>query len=110
MADCDRYVLDEDGNPRPEPDLLAWGRWFQTADRRIEHDVLGDVRISTVFLGLDHSWPRARRPVLFETMVFGGVHDQSCWRYSTRGAAISGHDQAVALVRDSLPKEAPRDG
>lgn len=54
----------------PEPDLLSWGKWFQTADRHIAQTVVGNYEVSTVFLGLDHGWGRNGPPVLFETMVF----------------------------------------
>ena len=54
-----QYVLDAGGEPVPEPDLLRWGAWFETADRHVADTTLTDadgnaVRVSTVFLGLDH--------------------------------------------------------
>lgn len=53
--------------------------------------------LSTVFLGLDHGiCPSA--PVVFETMIFNGKHDQEQWRYTTYAAAKHGHREAVALV------------
>lgn len=33
-----QYILDADGNPVPEPDLLTWGLWMETADRIVRHD------------------------------------------------------------------------
>jgi hypothetical protein len=50
------YRLDVDGNPVEEPDTLAWGRWFGTADRSLAYDRVGAVEVSTVFLGLDHNY------------------------------------------------------
>jgi hypothetical protein len=93
------YVLDEDGRPLQVEDALVWGQWFQTADRTVANDHVGEARISTVFLGLDHNhdWP-AGAPILWETMIFGGPHDGYCERYSSRIAAIAGHAQAMALV------------
>ena len=38
------------------------------------------------------------RPILYETMVFGGVLDQECERYYTRAEAIKGHAAMVARV------------
>lgn len=64
-------------------------------------DELGDVRVSTVFLGLDHGWGRGA-PEIFETMIFGGKHSESCWRYSTREEAIAGHRVALELARAAL--------
>jgi len=35
-----RYILDADGNPVPEPDLLAWGAWLErhSRDRVVQQD------------------------------------------------------------------------
>ena len=54
--------------------------------------------LSTVFLGIDHSWDNGP-PVLFETMVFGGNHDQYQERCSTWKQAEDMHERACALVR-----------
>ena len=60
----DRYILDENNNSIPEPDLLKWGKWLQTAERHVAlteipgDDGRPDVSVSTVFLGLDHSFAR----------------------------------------------------
>ena len=77
--------------------IVEWGRWFETADRVVKKDTVGDVEVSTVFLGMDHSFG-GRKPLLFETMIFGGGYDQSQWRYSTWGEAVAGHREAVLLV------------
>lgn len=96
----DKYILNADGSVRPEPDLLTWGRWLQTAERHIAHDHLpNDVRVSTVFLGLDHGFGSDGPPILFETMIFGGPHDQFMDRYATRDEAIAGHAKALALAK-----------
>ncbi|WP_166903861.1 hypothetical protein [Mycobacterium sp. DL440] len=34
-----------------------------------------EVVVSTVWLGLNHSFTDDGPPIIFETMVFGGVHD-----------------------------------
>lgn len=66
------YVLDDDGVPRREPDTLAWAHWYAGADRCIGSERIGDLFVSTVFLGVDQTFGRGARPVLFETMVFYG--------------------------------------
>ena len=69
----DYYILDDQGNPVREPDLLKWGRWFeQTKKRIVKQEQIGDVWISTVFLGLDHSFHPDGPPILWETMTFRG--------------------------------------
>jgi len=83
----------------PIDDVLEWGRWFQKHDRKVKVDEVGDVKISTVFLGLDHQFNPGGLPLLFETMVFGGEHDQFQNRYTTWEEAERGHDEAVAMVK-----------
>ena len=96
------YILDNNGNPVKVSDPLEWAMWFQTADRTIAFDELPDgVRVSTVFLGLDHQLGNGP-PLLFETMVFGGELDEEQERYSTRDGAITGHAAMLARVRDTL--------
>ncbi len=65
----ERYIL-EGHNPVPEPDLLKWAEWFEDVNRLIDVTyVTNNLRVSTVFLGLDHNL-MGGPPLLFETMVF----------------------------------------
>lgn len=75
-----KYIL-VDRIPVAEPHLLKWGQWMQSADRRVAETMVEGVRVSTVFLGLDHGWGGKGPPVIFETMIFGGEHNQD---YQTR--------------------------
>lgn len=88
---------DRAGNP---VDLVSWSRTFGDVDsRRVDRTTVGeDVSVSTVHLGLDHNWGDGP-PLIFETMVFGGEHDQWCDRYSTEEQAQQGHDAVVAWLR-----------
>lgn len=96
------YVLDFFNDPQVEPDVLVWGRWMEFANRSIANtQVSKDIRVSTVFLGLDHSFVPDAVPVLFETMVFGGPLDQEMERYTTREAALVGHKDMVKRVEDA---------
>lgn len=73
---CDRVAV-------PCDDLEQWSRKFEDAKkRRVAWDERGDVHVSTVFIGLDHSFGEGP-PLLFETMVFGGEHDGDQDRCST---------------------------
>lgn len=106
----DKYILESDGTIRPEPDLLTWARWFEKADRRIAQDFLPNgVRVSTVFLGLNHSF-RSGPPLLFETMIFGGEHDQFQERYRTRDEALAGHALALELAKSETSKPVAGEG
>lgn len=95
----DKYILDDDGNPVPEPDLITWAKWFEKAGpgRQLAKDEINGARVSTVFLGLDHSFGHGP-PMLWETMIFGGKHDEYQARYTTRDEALAGHHHAVKLA------------
>lgn len=112
-----KYILDENGNPIEEIDLLKWGRWFETADRHIDKTMIGiemwkfwlgkllkikrwePCWVSTVFLGLNHNFYCTGPPLLFETMIFGGEHDQYQERYTTKKEAIEGHKRALKIIK-----------
>lgn len=92
------WILDKDRNPVKVRDVLEWARFFETSDRIVKQETVGDARVSTVFLGIDHNWGDGP-PVLFETMIFGGEHDQYQERASTWKQAEVEHEKACALVR-----------
>lgn len=96
----DKYILDGK-RAVPCDDLMEWGRAFEAADRRVCHDQIGDIRISTVFLGVDHKWGDGP-PLLFETMIFGGTHDQYQKRCSTWEQAEAMHAEALKLVKQEM--------
>ena len=93
-----KYILDEDGNPVEEPNLEKWSKWMQDTSRRVAMtDLASGKVVSTVFLGLDHSFTEEGPPMLFETMVFKAKDDYSdeyCERYSTKDEALAGHELA----------------
>jgi len=72
------YVLDAEGNPVPERDILAWAKWLEQSDRYVAFTKFAWGTVSTVFLGLDplhlgyeiESFAEYK-PMLWETMVFG---------------------------------------
>lgn len=62
--------------------------------------------VSTVWLGLDHSFAPTDAPLIFETMVFedgGGGMDLDCNRYATESEAITGHQLMVKAIMDRIP-------
>ena len=69
-------------------------------DRAVAKDKIGDIEISTVFLGLDHQYGEGK-PLLFETMVFGGELDQEQERYSTWEEAEEGHKIMIEKVKQA---------
>lgn len=100
------YILDGH-TPVPCDDLLVWAHWYEHADRHVAWTEFEDgTFVSTVFLGLDHSFSNGvGPPILFETMI--GKHDRETsantwedhqWRYATWQEAEAGHKAAVKLV------------
>jgi hypothetical protein len=94
--------------PVPCLDLLNWAAWMERnhRNRHVGDDVLSgsvddqriEIRVSTVFLGLDHRFGDGT-PLLFETMVFGGPNAGDTRRYETWDEAETGHAEFLARER-----------
>lgn len=87
----ENYILDGK-TPVNESDLLTWAKWFETADRRVALSESETHRVSTVFLGMDHSFG-GPVPILFETMVFpkNSSAEDDCARCETWEQAEAQH-------------------
>lgn len=93
----DKYIL-KDKTPVKCDNLIEWAVWYEKADKHVgKTDLPGGIQISTVFLGLDHAFC-GKEPLLFETMIFGGEHNEYQERYSTWEQAEAGHKRAVEMV------------
>jgi hypothetical protein len=111
-----KYVLNSAREPVLEPDIMRWGAWWENEDNvRVASDHVGDVFVSTVFLGLDHNYSDNGPPVLFETMTFAKGEnpedtrvDEWCRRYATWDEALRGHGEVVRAVRAAQSKQKPR--
>jgi hypothetical protein len=82
---------------------MRWARWMEKAERHVRDSFQGDVRVSTVFLGLDHSFRDTGPPLLFETMGFVGHAGVEQERYSTWAEAEEGHARMVAKIFKATP-------
>lgn len=84
---------------------LKWNNDGDVSDyARIGLDKITDtVEVLTVWLGLNHSFIRDYPPMIFETLIFGGLHDGDIQRYSTEAAALAGHLHAVNEMRAGRP-------
>lgn len=92
------YYILENKKPKVCNDIIEWGKWFNNRENKIvKQTTIQDVKVSTVFLGIDHSFIGGT-PILFETMIFGGEHDDFQERYTTWEEAIEGHRKACELV------------
>jgi len=92
-----KYILDKKKVVECS-DNVKWGK-FIASERHVGDETIGDVRISTVFLGIDHSFGMGK-PQLFETMVFGGKHDEYQERCATWEEAEKQHAKVVKLVKE----------
>ena len=111
-----KYILDENNQPVPCDNVLEWAQWFESAGekRRVAITVVRDVTVSTVFLGLDHSFGMGE-PLIYETMVFENkiseeegrkfrktVDEDGLFnRYTTREEAVKGHNDIIKLVKQN---------
>ena len=94
------YILDGK-TPVKIADIVKWAVWFEMSHHKriVKQTEVGDVGVSTVFLGVDHNWSDKGDPVLFETMVFG-VEDEMQHRYTSWADALLGHDIIVAEMQE----------
>lgn len=71
--------------------------------RRIAQTIIRDrrerIKVSTIFMPIDMGFLDEARPVLWETMVFGGSEDGVQMRYASRAAAKEGHAGLVGMIR-----------
>jgi hypothetical protein len=93
------YIL-ENKTPVPCPDIHAFATFFKNhkEERLVALTQIGDYRVSTVFLGIDHNFSDEGDPLVFETMIFGGNFDGED-EYQTR---CSTWEQAEAQHREAI--------
>lgn len=86
--------------------VQIWGLAFEK-NRIIEQTTIGDAFVSTVFLGVDYNFMQGKghKPILFETMIFGGVANDFQERYETYEQAEQGHQKACEMVLGMLNLE-----
>ncbi len=104
--DIGAYVIDEvSGEPRLADTREEWTEFMEREGaRRVACDTIDTmsepVRVSTVFLGLDYGFHRDAPRELFETMIFGGKHNNYMERYPTKADALEGHSRALLLAKE----------
>lgn len=86
--------------------IAEWALWneenWKKGKRIVNKTTIGTVLISTVFLGLDHSFGDDGPPILFETMVFNGEFCGEMNRYNTWDEADEGHEEMVKKVLGAM--------
>lgn len=94
----DYYILNDDHTTTPV-EMMEWALWASKDKGKsvVKQDTFGEVRVSTVFLGLNHAYLGQGAPLIFETMIFGGKDDGFQERYSTWDQALKGHQKTIDL-------------
>jgi len=98
------YILDDNGMPILCDDVIAWATWIDSADRAVavttiaREGVEETIRVSTQFIGFDYGFGQSTRPVLYETMVFGGNLNHHTERTDDWYLALRRHYATVETV------------
>lgn len=92
-----KFILDENKEVVEVGSVTDWAEWFEKHDRTVAKTDFDGFVLSTVFLGVDHSFGEGP-PVLFESLFFGGKYDGLMWRYETYEQAVKGHNILVEKV------------
>ncbi len=114
-----------------EVDMMTWANWFENVKspgRITKQTIVKNVIVSTIFLGIDHSFG-GKVPILWETMMFNTKDSGKPFkeqkgfspkfkalgdyqvRYSSLKDAKAGHEYAVKFaeyilgIRKTEPKE-----
>jgi len=75
----------------------SWWRKHTEIDNLWEGGNAEPIRVSTVWLGLDHGF--LGPPLFWETMVFGSMFTECQWRYGSRQAAFDEHELICDAIR-----------
>lgn len=97
-----------DGSPisgTRKDSALIWSQEFETDDRHVGSTKIGNLWVSTVFVGLNMSIDKDT-PLIYETMVFNQDESRTdddpsdffCERYQTEEQAIGGHERIVQQI------------
>jgi hypothetical protein len=106
----EHWILDDKGRPI-QADLFTWARWFGSRERVVAQETIGQNMVSTIFLGIDHSFTDEGPPILWETMTFGAKLNQHQLRCAgSREQAEAMHEEMVRLVCEAtgVPYDANR--
>jgi hypothetical protein len=88
--------------------LTQYAMLFENMEYRVvKQEALGKYFVSTVWTGLNMSFLKNFRPLIFETMIFledendNGIEELMGYqeRYSTEEEALAGHAKAIEFVK-----------
>lgn len=96
------YKRDGTKYPKGNKGLFQWGRDLEDFNKKVvKQETINGYWISTVWLGMDHSFLPDEKILIFETMVFDRRDNKKSFdeldmdRYSTEEEALKGHKRIV---------------
>lgn len=91
-----KYLINKHGFAVHTNDLAAWCDNFAKTRNKFHLDTpIGENRLSTVFLGLDHSFGGGPA-ILWESMLLSPEGDEiGCWRFQYKREAYEFHRERV---------------
>lgn len=93
------YWILDGHTPKQAKDVVEWARFYEDfSNRNVKQDEVGNILVSTVFLGIDHNFFGKGPPLLFETMLLSKTTSTGNYqeRYATWDEAEKGHARALA--------------
>jgi hypothetical protein len=101
-----QYVINADKSVEPMDDPVEWMNRYETDDRMVASEQVGEALVVTQFRGIAHGHDGDGRPLVFETIVLKGLLDGHQWQWPTYKAAEEGHIRVVEAVRAAARRQA----
>ena len=78
------YYRLENRKPLQVHDYNEWKQWLETANREVKRTELPNgIIIATAFIGQAECLDETKPPLLFETMIRGGINDGIVQQYTS---------------------------
>lgn len=107
-----KYILDDEGNPKPVSDILVWNEWItDTKNTKVAFDFFNNgMVVNTEFTGKDYNSLNNLQPLLFETEVSDqdSTYPDFSSRHYTKEEALDWHNQVMDYFcgkRKNLPNK-----
>jgi hypothetical protein len=93
------YYILENRKPLQVHDYNEWKQWLETGNREVSRTELPNgVIVATEFIGQAECPDKSKPPLIFETMIRGGINDGIVQQYTLWEEAEEGHAKAVELA------------
>lgn len=103
------FILDENNNPINTESIVSWSCWMLTFNRFIKTTILGDVKISTEYLGIGIDYKLIPAPLLWKTTIHSKKNGQIWERLNaSHKFALHSHRHAIKVVIKELRCKFPK--